>query len=35
MNAIDGAGKIMGLGQYKNHKEKLQYPYNSKDGKKS
>lgn len=22
------AGKVMGLGQYKNHKEKLQYPYN-------
>lgn len=33
-NAIDGAGKIMGLGQYKNHKEKLQYPYNSKKWKK-
>jgi carbamoyltransferase len=28
-NPIDGAGKIMGLGQYKNHKEKLQYPYNT------
>ena len=27
---IDGAGKLMGLAQYKNHKEKLQYPYNSK-----
>jgi carbamoyltransferase len=27
---IDGAGKVMGLAQYKNHKEKLQYPYNSK-----
>lgn len=26
---IDGAGKVMGLAQYKNHKEKLQYPYNS------
>ena len=33
-NAIDGAGKIMGLAQYKNHKEKLQYPYNSKEWKK-
>ena len=32
-NAIDGAGKIMGLAQYKNHKEKLQYPYNSKEWK--
>jgi carbamoyltransferase len=32
-NAIDGAGKIMGLAQYKNHKQKLQYPYNSKDWK--
>jgi carbamoyltransferase len=32
-NAIDGAGKIMGLGQYKNHKEKLQYPYNTKEWK--
>ena len=29
-NAIDGAGKIMGLAQYKNDKEKLQYPYNLK-----
>jgi len=29
-NAIDGAGKIMGIAQYKNHKEKLQYPYNIK-----
>ena len=27
---LDGAGKIMGLAQYKNYKEKLQYPYNSK-----
>jgi len=26
---IDGAGKIMGLGQYKNYKQKLQFPYNS------
>jgi carbamoyltransferase len=32
-NAIDGAGKIMGLAQYKNHKEKLQYPYKSKEWK--
>lgn len=32
-NAIDGAGKIMGLGQYKNHKDKLQYPYNAKEWK--
>jgi carbamoyltransferase len=32
-NAIDGAGKVMGLAQYKNHKEKLQYPYNSKEWK--
>jgi carbamoyltransferase len=32
-DAIDGAGKIMGLAQYKNHKEKLQYPYNSKQWK--
>ena len=32
-NVIDGAGKIMGLAQYKNHKEKLQYPYNSKEWK--
>ena len=29
-DTIDGAGKIMGLAQYKNHKEKLQYPYNTK-----
>jgi carbamoyltransferase len=28
---LDGAGKIMGLAQYKNYKEKLQYPYNSKE----
>lgn len=28
------AGKVMGLAQYKNHKEKLQYPYNSKEWKK-
>ena len=32
-NAQDGAGKIMGLAQYKNHKEKLQHPYNSKEWK--
>jgi carbamoyltransferase len=32
-NAIDGAGKVMGLAQYKNHKEKLQYPYNTKEWK--
>ena len=32
-NLIDGAGKVMGLAQYKNHKEKLQYPYNSKEWK--
>ena len=30
---LDGAGKIMGLAQYKNYKEKLQYPYNSKEWK--
>lgn len=29
-DAIDGAGKIMGLAQYKNYKEKLNYPYNTK-----
>jgi carbamoyltransferase len=33
-NPVDGAGKIMGLAQYKNHKEKLQYSYNSKEWKK-
>ena len=32
-NPVDGAGKIMGLAQYKNHKEKLQYPCNSKEWK--
>ena len=32
-NPIDGAGKVMGLAQYKNHKEKLQYPYNTKEWK--
>ena len=30
---MDGAGKIMGLGQYKNNKEKLQYPYNNEEWK--
>jgi carbamoyltransferase len=30
---IDGAGKVMGLAQYKNHMEKLQYPYNTKEWK--
>jgi len=30
---LDGAGKIMGLAQYRNYKEKLQYPYNSKEWK--
>ena len=33
-NVIDGPGKVMGLAQYKNHKEKLQYPYNTKEWKK-
>jgi carbamoyltransferase len=32
-NPIDGAGKVMGLAQYKNHKEKLQYPYNTQEWK--
>lgn len=32
-NIIDGAGKVMGIAQYKNHKEKLQYPYNTKEWK--
>lgn len=32
-NVLDGPGKVMGLAQYKNHKEKLQYPYNSKEWK--
>ena len=32
-HSLDGAGKIMGLAQYKNHKQKLQYPYNSKEWK--
>ena len=27
------SGKVMGLAQYKNHKEKLQYPYNKKEWK--
>jgi carbamoyltransferase len=30
---IDGAGKVMGLAQYENHKEKLQHPYNTKEWK--
>jgi carbamoyltransferase len=30
---IDGAGKVMGLAQYKNHKDKLQHPYNTKEWK--
>ena len=33
-NPIDGAGKVMGLAQYKNHKNKLQYPYNTQEWKK-
>ena len=32
-NPIDGAGKVMGLAQYKNHKNKLQYPYNTQEWK--
>jgi len=32
-SVLDGPGKIMGLAQYKNHKEKLQYPYNTKEWK--
>jgi len=32
-SALDGPGKVMGLAQYKNYKEKLQYPYNSKENK--
>jgi carbamoyltransferase len=28
-NPIDGAGKVMGLAQYKNHNKKLQHPYNT------
>ena len=32
-NPIDGAGKVMGLAQYKNHKEKLQYHYNTQEWK--
>ena len=32
-NHLDGPGKIMGLAQYKNYKEKLQYSYNSKEWK--
>jgi carbamoyltransferase len=30
---LNGPGKVMGLAQYKNHKEKLQYPYNTKEWK--
>ena len=30
---IDGAGKVMGLAQYMNCKEKIQYPYNTKEWK--
>ena len=29
----NSSGKVMGLAQYKNHKEKLQYPYNTKEWK--
>jgi carbamoyltransferase len=32
-NPIDGAGKVMGLAQYKSHKDKLQYPYNTQEWK--
>ena len=32
-NVIDGPGKVMGLAQYKNHKDKLQYPYSTKEWK--
>jgi len=32
-NPIDGAGKLMGLGQYKNNKNELQYPHNTKEWK--
>ena len=32
-NPIDGAGKVMGLAQYKDHKDKLQYPYNTQEWK--
>ncbi len=30
---MDGAGKVMGLAQYKNHKNKLQHPYNTQEWK--
>lgn len=30
---LDGAGKIMGLGQYQNHKKKLKYPHNTEEWK--
>ena len=33
-NPVDGAGKVMGLAQYKNHKDKLKYPYNTQEWKK-
>ena len=33
LDVFDGPGKIMGLAQYKNHKNKLQYPYNTKEWK--
>jgi carbamoyltransferase len=32
-STLDGPGKIMGLAQYKNNKDKLQYPYNTKEWK--
>lgn len=32
-NAIDGAGKVMGLAQYKNHEQKLQHPYHTNEWK--
>ena len=32
-NPIDGAGKVMGLAQYKDHKKKLKYPYNTEEWK--
>lgn len=31
---LDGPGKLTGLGQYKNYKEKLKHPYNSNEWKK-
>lgn len=33
-DCIDGSGKVMGLGQYRNHIQKLQYPHNDKKWKK-